>query len=186
MPKRTVTYQKKLDVPQEKLDEYKEAFDMFDKDHSGTISIDEIAKIMKNFGNPMSKDDIKEMMTQSKYAGDEELTAKLQTYLDAAQKEADYADDNIQKTYEQYIGNFNGYLDDVNIGIANVGSTEVRLTMTQTRVENQTTTVTELKSQNEDRDISDIIIDYYASYYAYQASLTAAGKINQTSLLDYI
>jgi flagellar hook-associated protein 3 FlgL len=58
--------------------------------------------------------------------------------------------------------------------------------MTQTRVENQTTTTTELKSENEDRDLSDIIIDYYAAYYAYQASLTAAGKLNERTLLDYI
>lgn len=162
-----------------------QASDIFDMNILRDIN--ELIDIVQKSINAHTKvDDLKEMMTQSKYVGDEKLTAKLQTYLDAAQKEADYADDNIQKTYEQYIGNFNGYLDTVNIGIANVGSTEVRLTMTQARVENQTTTVTELKSQNEDRDISDIIIDYYASYYAYQASLTAAGKINQTSLLDYI
>ena len=35
MPKRTsVTYVAKLDVPEEKLSEYREAFDMSDKDHS--------------------------------------------------------------------------------------------------------------------------------------------------------
>jgi flagellar hook-associated protein 3 FlgL len=61
-----------------------------------------------------------------------------------------------------------------------------RLIMTQTRVENQQTTLEELKSENEDRDISDIIIDYYASYNAYQSSLTAAGKLGERSLLDYI
>lgn len=149
--------------------------------------INEMINIVQSSINAHAKvDEIKEMMAQSKYVGDEKLTAKLQTYLDAAQKEADYADDNIQKTYEQYITNFDNYMTRVNIGIANVGSTQVRLTMTQTRVENQTTTVTELKSSNEDRDISDIIIDYYASYYAYQASLTAAGKLNERTLLDYI
>jgi flagellar hook-associated protein 3 FlgL len=118
--------------------------------------------------------------------GDEGLTATLQSYLDAAEKEASYADENMQKTYDQYITNFNHYMEKVNIANTNVGSTEVRLSMTQTRVENQTTTTTELKSQNEDRDLSDVIIDYYAAYYAYQASLTAAGKLNQTTLLDYI
>lgn len=162
-----------------------QASDVFNMDILRDIN--ELIDIVQSSINAHAKvDDIKEMMTQSKYAGDEELTAKLQTYLDAAQKEADYADDNIQKTYEQYITNFDNYMSKVNIGIANVGSTQVRLTMTQTRVENQTTTVTELKSLNEDRDISDIMIDYYASYYAYQASLTAAGKLNERTLLDYI
>jgi flagellar hook-associated protein 3 FlgL len=149
--------------------------------------VNELIDIVQSSINAHQKvDDITEMMTQSKYVGDEELTAKLQTYLDAAQKEADYADDNIQKTYEQYITNFNNYMGKVNIAITNVGSTQTRLTMTQTRVENQTTTTTELKSENEDRDLSDIIIDYYAAYYAYQASLTAAGKLNERTLLDYI
>ena len=68
-----VTYVQKLDVPEEKLAEYKEAFDMFDKDHSGGISIDEISKIMKNFGNPMSKAEIKEMIKDLDVSGDGEL-----------------------------------------------------------------------------------------------------------------
>jgi flagellar hook-associated protein 3 FlgL len=149
--------------------------------------INELVDIVQSAISAHAKvDDITEMMSESKYAEDEELTATLQTYLDAANKEADYADDNLQKTYEQYITNFNNYMEKVNIAITNVGSTETRLKMTQTRVENQTTTTTELKSENEDRDISDVIIDYYAAYYAYQASLTAAGKLNQTTLLDYI
>ena len=74
MPKRTsVTYVSKLDVPEEKLSEYREAFDMFDKDHSGSISVDEISKIMKNFGNPMTKDEIKEMIKDIDTSGDGEL-----------------------------------------------------------------------------------------------------------------
>jgi flagellar hook-associated protein 3 FlgL len=162
-----------------------QASDVFDMNILRDVN--ELIDIVQSSINAHQKvDDITEMMTQSKYVGDEELTAKLQTYLDAAQKEADYADDNIQKTYEQYITNFNNYLGQVNIAITNVGSTQTRLTMTQTRVENQTTTTTELKSENEDRDLSDIIIDYYAAYYAYQASLTAAGKLNERTLLDYI
>ena len=44
----------------------------------------------------------------------------------------------------------------------------------------------ELKSTNEDRELSEIIIDYTSAYTAYQASLQAAAKINQTTLLNYI
>ena len=50
----------------------------------------------------------------------------------------------------------------------------------------QQTTMEELKSTNEDRDLSEIIIDYTSAYTAYQASLQAAAKINQTTLLNYI
>ena len=74
MPRRAVVkYTRKLDVPEEKLSEYKEAFDMFDKDHSGGISIQEISKIMKNYGNPMSKEEIQNMIKDIDTDGDGEL-----------------------------------------------------------------------------------------------------------------
>ena len=128
---------------------------------------------------------ITNMMGEAQYQ-DNASQEMLKGYLDAAQKEADYADDNLQKTYEQYITRFDKYLESTNIAITNVGSVKNSLNLTQTRVENQQMTIEELKSDNEDRDISDIIIDYYASYNAYQSSLTAAGKLGQSSLLDYI
>ena len=63
MPKReVVTYTKVLDIPEDKIAEYKEAFDMFDKDGSGTISVNEIVKIMKNFGYPIKKSEAQKMV----------------------------------------------------------------------------------------------------------------------------
>jgi len=128
---------------------------------------------------------LKIMMQETQYQ-DEESQAMLQGYLDAAQKEADFADDNMQKTYEHYITRFDNYMESVNIAIIDVGSKQNSLSLTKVRVENQQTTIEELKSNNEDRDISDIIIDYYASYNAYTSSLTAAGKLNESNLLKYI
>jgi flagellar hook-associated protein 3 FlgL len=146
----------------------------------------ELINIVQKAVNAHDKvDQITAMMKESKYS-DATSQATLQTYLDAAQKEADYADDNLQKTYEQYITNFDGYLTSINNAITNVGSMQNRLAMTKTRVENQQSTVQELKSSNEDRDISDIIIDYYAAYNAYQASLTAAAKVGDQTLLNYL
>ena len=130
-------------------------------------------------------DKIEAMLKEAQYS-DETSQKNLKSYLLAAQKEADYADDNLQKTYAQYISNFDGYLHSANLAITNVGSISKRLQMTQTRVENQQTTIEDLKSTNEDRDMSDIIIDYYASYNAYTASLTAASKIGQQTLLNYL
>ena len=128
---------------------------------------------------------IEKMMKEEQYA-DEESQAKLQTYLDAATKEADYADDNLQKTYSQYITNFDNYLNNTNAAITNVGSMKTRLSLTKTRVENQYDSIEALKSSNEDRDISDIMIDFYAAYNAYQASLTAASRVGEQTLLDYL
>ena len=128
---------------------------------------------------------IEKMMSMDKYS-DEESQKKLQTYLDAANKEATYADDNLSKTYQQFISNFDGYLDKVNVAHTNVGGLQQRVDLTKTRVENQKETVEELKSNNDNRDISDIIIDYYAAYNAYTSSLTAASKVGSQTLLNYL
>ena len=71
--KEVVTYTKKLAIPEDKINEYKEAFDMFDKDGSGTISVIEIVKIMKNFGYPLSKDEAKKMVSSVDSSGDGEV-----------------------------------------------------------------------------------------------------------------
>ena len=148
--------------------------------------VEEMINVVSNAINAHEKiDKIEEMMKEAKYA-DEESQKKLRGYLDAAKKEADYADDHLQKTFGNYITRFDTHLQKVNTAITNVGSSMSRLALTKNRVENQQTTFEELKSRNEDREISDIIIDYTESYNAYQASLTAASKINQQTLLNYI
>lgn len=161
-----------------------EAYSVFDSNIGRDVQ--ELIDIVSRSINAHAKvDRIKEMMQREQFVSDEDQ-AVLQTYLDAAKKEMDYADDNLQKTYSQYITNFDNYMEKVNIALTNVGSMEKRLDLTKNRVENQKMTVEELKSNNEDRDISDIIIDYYAAYNAYTASLTAAAKVGEQTLLNYI
>ncbi|SDY01969.1 flagellin N-terminal helical domain-containing protein [Lachnobacterium bovis] len=130
-------------------------------------------------------DKIVNMMKQSRYS-DEVSQANLKTYLDAASKEVAYADDNLQKTYSQYITNFDEYQQDINLAVTNLGSTQVRLSLIKTRVENQRVTVNELKVKNDDRELSDIILDFYTANNAYQSSLTAAAQVGRQSLLDYL
>ena len=75
MPKREVVrITRKLDIPAYKIQEYEEAFDMFDKDKRGTISVSEISKIMKNFGYPLSKKEIESMIASINTSGTGELT----------------------------------------------------------------------------------------------------------------
>jgi flagellar hook-associated protein 3 FlgL len=161
-----------------------EASDVFDT--SIRRDVFELIDIVSAAINAHDKvDKISTMMLNEQYA-DETSQANLQSYLDVAEKEAAYADDNLQKTYSQYITNFDNYLEQVNIAHTNIGSKENRLSLTKTRVENQKETVEELKTNNDNRELSDIIIDYYAAYNAYTASLTAAAKVNQQTLLNYL
>jgi calmodulin len=52
-------------VSEEKLTEYKESFDLFDKDHSGDISAKELSALFKSLGYFVSDKDIKELMKSS-------------------------------------------------------------------------------------------------------------------------
>ena len=68
-----VTISKKLDIPEDKIAEYKESFDMFDRNKKGKITINDITKIMKNFGYPLSKDEAKKMVSSVDSSGDGEV-----------------------------------------------------------------------------------------------------------------
>ena len=92
----------------------------------------------------------------------------------------------MQKKFSSQISRFEKYLSDVNLAITDSGSRGERLNLTKNRMANQQTTFTELQSSNDDAEMSDITIDYTSAYTAYQASLQAAGKISDMSLLDYI
>lgn len=160
------------------------AADVFDT--SIGRDVDEMIDAVKRAKDANQKvDDIKKMMGMEEYASDE-CQAKLEDWLAAAQKEADYADDNLQKLYNTYIGNFDGYMEKVISAQTDVGSKGQSLDLTKNRMANQQTTMEELMSKNEDRELSDIIIDYTSAFSAYQASLQAASKVNQVTLLSYL
>lgn len=160
------------------------ASDVFDA--SIGRDIDELIEAVEDAISANKKvDDIKSMQGMEAYASKESQDA-LAEWLKAAQKEADYADDNMQKLYNSYIGNCDKYLEEVNLALTTVGSKGVSLDLIKNRMSNQQTTIQTLKSTNEDRELSDIIIDYTAAQAAYEISLQAASKISKNTLLNYL
>ncbi len=130
-------------------------------------------------------DKLKAMQQEQQYS-DEESQAKLKEWLEAAEKEASYADDNMQKVYARGITKFQNHMDRVKLARTDLGSRESRLKLTENRMSNQQSTFKQLKSRNEDMELSDIIIEYTAAYNAYQASLQASAKANGQTLLNYL
>lgn len=112
--------------------------------------------------------------------------AYLQDCLENAKKQVAYMDDHLQKVFGSQISHFEKYMNRVNLAITDVGTRGDQLALAENRIGNQKTTFTELKSKNEDEELSDVTIDYTSAYSAYQASLQAAGKIDDMSLLDYL
>lgn len=129
--------------------------------------------------------DLKAMKKMDEYA-DPEAQERLDKWITAVSKECDYADDNMQELYNSCIGKCDKYLEKIELAQTVVGSKGKTLELVKKRMSQQQTTIEELKSTNEDRELSDIIIDYTAAYNAYSASLQAAAKANQSTLLNYI
>ena len=128
---------------------------------------------------------IEQMIASADYPGDTEQ-AYLKDCLEKAKKQQAYADDHLQKVFGAQISHFEKYQNSVNLAITDVGSRGDQLSLAENRISNQKTTFTQLKSSNEDEELSDVTIDYTSAYSAYQASLQAAGKIDDMSLLDYL
>jgi flagellar hook-associated protein 3 FlgL len=70
--------------------------------------------------------------------------------------------------------------------IGDVGARATQVASTKERVLNEQMDLKGRISANEDVDLPQAILELQASAVAYQASLGAAGKILQTSLLDYL
>jgi len=92
MPKKEITtYIKRLAIPEDKILEYKEAFDMFDKDGGGTISASEIVKIMKNFGYPIKKAEAQKMIAEIDDNGDGEID--FEEFVTLMEKQTNYVEE---------------------------------------------------------------------------------------------
>lgn len=148
--------------------------------------IDELADTVQASIDAHNKlDTLTAMKLQDAYASPDDQ-AKLDAMIEAVSKEVDYADSKMRDVYTHYVGVFQGYLTNVTLADTDLGARGQRLDLTKNRVESQYNTVDKLKAENEDEDLSDIVIDYQAAYLAYQASLQAASKVQQQTLLDYI
>ncbi len=128
---------------------------------------------------------LKELKDNPNYSGDE-AQANLDRLIDTAQKELDYYNDVLQKTFESGITWMQDHQETVDIAIADVGNRMSRLDLTKERLQDQKTNFTDLKSSNEDIDLEEVVINYSSAELVYQASLTAASKVVRQTLLDFI
>ncbi len=126
---------------------------------------------------------LKNMKESDMYAG---KTDELDSMIEAATKELDYAKSNMETLFAKGITQMKGYQSTVNTELADVGSREVRLTLTKTRLTQQQTTFKDLKSKNEDVELEDIAIDFAAAETVYDAAIATASKTVRQSLLDYL
>ena len=107
MSREYITISKKLDIPEDKVAEYKEAFDMFDRNKKGTISIGDIVKIMKNFGYPMTKEEARSLVSNVDASGDGEVD--FEEFVMIMEKQAhNLNDDEVLLAFREFDKNDDG------------------------------------------------------------------------------
>ena len=110
----------------------------------------------------------------------------LTKQMEAVEKALTLAKDKCQKMFESGITTFQGYLDDANLCVTNCGTRSSKLELIENRMKSQKTTFETLKSENEDIDVTETVIDLKSAEMTYEAALMATGKVMQTTLLNFI
>ncbi len=116
----------------------------------------------------------------------EEEKARYNKFMEQLDTELTLKKEVMQKAFERGNAVSTKEQDRVNAAVADLGSRAVRLELTENRLSSQKVDFEELLSNNEDADVVDTYIKYGAAEMVYNASLSAAGKVVQNTLLDYI
>ncbi|SDW21140.1 flagellar hook-associated protein 3 FlgL [Lachnospiraceae bacterium KHCPX20] len=161
-----------------------EARDIFNSDIQQDVA-DLIASVSNTIEAFNKVDKIKAMKKDANYQS-KELQEKLDKWQSIAQKEFDYYNAQLGDLFNKELGKADDYLEKINLATTKLGCKGDQVSLTKTRMDEQQQTVTELKSKNDNLDLSEIIINYTAAYTAYQSSLQAAGRLGEMSLLNYI
>ena len=158
-----------------------EAFDIYlGRDIDGLVkSVNDVLDIEAQITQ------VKSMMEEERYR-DETSQSTLNSMLEGLNKQYDIAKQNMTDSFENGIKQMKSYQQKNSVAKADVGNRETRLTLTKSRVTEQKTNFKSLKSNNEDIDLEEVVIGYSSAELVYNASLSAASKVVQQTLLDFI
>lgn len=149
-------------------------------------NVDDIMAAVQNtidIENQIKK--VESMKNEERYSGTEDQKA-LDDILEGLNKQNDLAKDQMTKAFEKGIGQMQSYQEQISNAKADVGNRIQRLDLTKSRLTEQKTNFTSLKSENEDIDLEEVVVNYTAAQLVYNAALSAASKVVQQTLLDFI
>ncbi len=128
---------------------------------------------------------VESMMQETRYS-DETSQKKLKAMKEGLTKQKELAESKMTAAFEHGISCFQGYQQELSLAKADVGNRRTRLNLTKSRLTEQKTNFSNLKSQNEDIDLEEVVVGYSAAQLVYNASLSAASKVVQQTLLDFL
>jgi calmodulin len=78
------------DIPEDRRKEYKDAFEMFDKDKDGTITTKELANVMRSLNQDPTEEELNEMIAEVDLDGNGEIDfEEFVTLMNRRSKETD-------------------------------------------------------------------------------------------------
>lgn len=87
---------------------------------------------------------------------------------------------------QEVMGNLDQHAAKISAEISEIGGKSIRMQTKESIIKDLKLTYTERKSQLEDADISEAVIELNSKQLAYNAALTSASKVMQLSLVDYL
>ena len=87
-------------LTKEQLEEYKEAFDIFDKDGSGTITSDELRQVMTNLGKKCTVEDAKKMIADVDTNQNE--TVEFDEFIKMMQKSSIPKEEELKRAFKVF------------------------------------------------------------------------------------
>lgn len=133
-----------------------------------------------------AKNKLAELKASPLYLDDTAAQERIAVLESALTKQYDLAKDAMQETFDAGITKMQNYQQENTTEQADVGNRLIRLNLNKNRLQEQKTNFTELKSENEDIELEDVMINYYSAELVYNSSLSSASKVVRQSLLDYL
>ncbi len=100
----TEVVKQEMDIPESEIEEYKDAFNLFDKDGSGSIDHKEFFKVLKNLGQNVTKEEVDNIIkdldqdNSGEISFDEFITYMKRVKVQQEQEE----DDEIVKAFQTF------------------------------------------------------------------------------------
>lgn len=146
--------------------------------------IDEIVNRTEDIISALEK--IDKLSSELEIATSDADKEKITAMKKAAELELSYAQENLKNSFADGLKLFKKHQETVTVELSDLGARMSRLSMIKDRLEQQSLTVTELKSKNEDTNIPVAATEYNAMEDVYDASLAVTAKIVQKSLLNFL
>ena len=153
--------------------------------HDMTRDIDDLSESVSNVKDIEDKIVKLQELLETQTSGTAQYNS-LVSLIELSNVELDYAKENMQQMFEKTITKFQEHQERVSLKKSDNGARSKRLDLNEERLKSQATSVTKLKTANEDVDLTAVAVEISEAENIYDASLAAAAKVVQKTLLDFI